>query len=122
MKQFRQWGSRTPGHPENFETPGVEVTTGLFSSLLGCELAVTLVVLYKTEKVWVSNMVAVQGLLVRVSPMLLGWHLLRSTWLPASTSLTVRSSTTTRNTSNNANVQRLAFITVLLLVCVAQFW
>lgn len=28
LKQFRQWESRTPGHPENFETPGVEVTTG----------------------------------------------------------------------------------------------
>ncbi|MCM1982766.1 transketolase [Lyngbya confervoides] len=28
IKSFRQWGSRTPGHPENFETPGVEVTTG----------------------------------------------------------------------------------------------
>ncbi|KAJ6953140.1 hypothetical protein NC652_004974 [Populus alba x Populus x berolinensis] len=28
LKSFRQWGSRTPGHPENFETPGVEVTTG----------------------------------------------------------------------------------------------
>ncbi|MGG6238324.1 transketolase [Nodosilinea sp. AN01ver1] len=28
LKQFRQWGARTPGHPENFETPGVEVTTG----------------------------------------------------------------------------------------------
>lgn len=25
---FRQWGSKTPGHPENFETRGVEVTTG----------------------------------------------------------------------------------------------
>jgi transketolase len=28
IKQFRQWESRTPGHPENFETPGIEVTTG----------------------------------------------------------------------------------------------
>ena len=28
IKQFRQWGSRTPGHPETFETPGVEVTAG----------------------------------------------------------------------------------------------
>ncbi len=28
IKQFRQWGARTPGHPETFETPGIEVTTG----------------------------------------------------------------------------------------------
>lgn len=28
IKQFRQWGSHTPGHPETFETPGIEVTTG----------------------------------------------------------------------------------------------
>ncbi len=28
VKSFRQWGARTPGHPENFETAGVEVTTG----------------------------------------------------------------------------------------------
>ncbi len=28
IKQFRQWGSKTPGHPENHETPGVEMATG----------------------------------------------------------------------------------------------
>src|SRR5664280_1267924 len=28
LKQFRQWGSRTPGHPERGHTPGIEVTTG----------------------------------------------------------------------------------------------
>jgi transketolase len=28
LKSFRQWGSRTPGHPEYGDTPGVETTTG----------------------------------------------------------------------------------------------
>ena len=28
LREFRQWGSRTPGHPERGHTPGIEVTTG----------------------------------------------------------------------------------------------
>ncbi|HTD27953.1 MAG TPA: transketolase, partial [Xanthomonadaceae bacterium] len=28
IKHFRQWGSKTPGHPEREHTAGVEITTG----------------------------------------------------------------------------------------------
>jgi transketolase len=28
LRQFRQWGSRCPGHPERGHTPGIEITTG----------------------------------------------------------------------------------------------
>jgi transketolase len=35
IKQFRQWGSITPGHPERGLTPGVETATGPFGHGFG---------------------------------------------------------------------------------------
>jgi transketolase len=42
LEAFRQWGSRTPGHPELGEAPGVEVTTGPLGQGCGASVGMAL--------------------------------------------------------------------------------
>jgi transketolase len=42
LERFRQWGSRTPGHPEHGLTPGVEMTTGPLGQGFGAAVGMAL--------------------------------------------------------------------------------
>lgn len=42
LRQFRQWGSKTPGHPEYGHTPGVETTTGPLGQGVGNSVGMAL--------------------------------------------------------------------------------
>ncbi len=50
LEQFRQWGSRTPGHPERSHTPGIEVTTGPLGQGLGNAVGLALAERFLAER------------------------------------------------------------------------
>ncbi|GFS35800.1 transketolase [Actinidia rufa] len=86
LKQFHQWGSKTPGVPENFETPGVAVTTGQHLVLICLNKfnRIHAICLYVRQLLCRSSV-----LLAKVLPMPLVWPLQRSIWLLISTNQTV---------------------------------
>jgi transketolase len=50
LKGFRQLGSRTPGHPESFITPGVEATTGPLGQGIGNAVGMALAEKFLADK------------------------------------------------------------------------
>lgn len=50
LREFRQWGSRTPGHPEYGHTPGVETTTGPLGQGVGNAVGMALAEAHLAER------------------------------------------------------------------------
>ena len=50
LKQFRKYGSKTPGHPEVFTTPGVDASTGPLGQGLGIAVGMAIAESYLNQK------------------------------------------------------------------------
>jgi transketolase len=50
LQSFRQWGSKTPGHPEHMHTPGVETTTGPLGQGIGNAIGFALAAKIKSAR------------------------------------------------------------------------
>ena len=98
LKHFRQWGSKTPGHPEYPHTPGVELTTGPlgqgFANGIGLAIAEAhLAATYNRPGHW-----------ARASRTGLGWRLPKPTWRLRTTGPATRSSITARSASSRTAI------------------
>ncbi|MBC5636055.1 transketolase [Ornithinibacillus sp. BX22] len=56
LKEFRQWGSRTPGHPEVHHTDGVEATTGPLGQGIAMSVGMAMAEVYLAAKYNKSDM------------------------------------------------------------------
>ncbi|MEN2464480.1 transketolase [Ornithinibacillus sp. JPR2-1] len=56
LKEFRQWGSRTPGHPEVHHTDGVEATTGPLGQGIAMSVGMAMAEAYLAAKYNKSDM------------------------------------------------------------------